>query len=218
MGGHAAGEVASKLAVDVITEFFRKSAGGEITWPFKIDPERPLVENRLACAIKLASHHIFLEARGDMKRRGMGTTVVAAAVEHGRIHIAHVGDSRCYRIRAGDVERLTLDHTMLEEFKRYNPDMTPEEEKRFAHRSVLSRALGFARRRSRSICSGTSSCRATGSSSVPTGSPARSTTGACWRRWPAPATISRPPPPSSSHRANRDGGTDNVTVILLSWA
>jgi len=218
MGGHAAGEVASKLAVDVITEFFRKSAGGEITWPFKIDPERPLVENRLACAIKLASHHIFLEARGDMKRRGMGTTVVAAAVEHGRIHIAHVGDSRCYRIRAGDVERLTLDHTMLEEFKRYNPDMTPEEEKRFAHRSVLSRALGVREAevevdlQRHELVPGDRFVLCSDGLSGPVDD---------WGMLAAVAGAGDDLEAATAElitRANRDGGTDNVTVILLSWA
>jgi serine/threonine protein phosphatase PrpC len=142
MGGHAAGEVASKLAADTLATFFRKSRGGDVTWPFKIEPELPLVENRLVCGVKLASYHIFLEARADAGRKGMGTTIVAAAIDPAGIHIAHVGDSRAYRVRGGSIEQLTPDHTFLEEFKRLSPGMTPEEERAFPHRGVLSRALG----------------------------------------------------------------------------
>ncbi len=143
MGGHAAGEVASKMAVDTLAGFFKKSRGGDVTWPFKVDPELPLIENRLSCGAKLASYHIYLEARADQARRGMGTTLVAAAFADGKVHIVHVGDSRCYRLRGdGDLERLTRDHSLLEEFKKFNPGMTAEEEKNFGHRSVLNRALG----------------------------------------------------------------------------
>ena len=217
MGGHAAGEVASKMAVDILTDFFRRSAGGEITWPFKLDAARPLVENRLACGIKLASHHISLEARGDAKRRGMGTTIVAAALEHGRIHVAHVGDSRCYRIRAGDIEKLTVDHTMLEEFKRYNPEMTEEEEKRFAHRSVLNRALGVREAEVEVDLSG---------HELQPGDRYLLCSDGLYGpvdEWTMLAAIASAGDDLHAacadlvDRANRTGGTDNVTVVLLEY-
>src|SRR5262245_10658406 len=142
MGGHAAGEVASKMAAETLAAFYKKSREGEVTWPFKLDPNLPLIANRLICGVKLACYHIYLDARANVGRKGMGTTIVTAALDKNQIHIAHVGDSRAYRIRGETIERLTRDHNMLEEFKKYSPDMTPEEEKNFAHRNVLNRALG----------------------------------------------------------------------------
>jgi serine/threonine protein phosphatase PrpC len=217
MGGHAAGEVASKMATDIVTAFFHKSAGGDVTWPFKVDPELPLIENRLGCAVKLASHHIFLEAKADLARRGMGTTIVAAAIEHARIHIAHVGDSRCYRIRSGEIERLTRDHTLLEEFKKFNPDMSEEEEKSFGHRSVLNRALGVRPEvevdlSRHELEPGDRFVLCSDGLSGPVD------------EWSMLAVIA-----GAGHdldgavaelidRANKTGGTDNVTVVLLEWA
>jgi protein phosphatase len=217
MGGHAAGEVASRMAIDVVTSFFKKSAGGDITWPFKLDPARPLVENRLACGIKLASHHIFLEARGDAKRRGMGTTIVAAAIENARIHVAHVGDSRAYRIRAGDIEKLTVDHTMLEEFKKYNPDMTEEEEQRFAHRSILNRALGVRDGEvevdlsRHELQPGDRFLLCSDGLHGPVDE---------WTMLAAVAGAGDDLEAAAKdlvERANQTGGTDNVTVVLLAW-
>jgi serine/threonine protein phosphatase PrpC len=217
MGGHAAGEVASKMAADIVSSFFRKSAGGDVTWPFKVDPELPLVENRLACAVKLASHHIFLDARADLARRGMGTTIVAAAIEHARIHIAHVGDSRCYRIREGEITRLTRDHTLLEEFKKFNPDMSEEEEKTFGHRSVLNRALGVRAEvevdlQRHDLAPGDRYVLCSDGLSGPVD------------EWSMLAVIAGAGDDLDAavteliDRANKTGGTDNVTVILLSWA
>jgi serine/threonine protein phosphatase PrpC len=142
MGGHAAGEVASRMAGETVSQFFKKSREGDVTWPFKIDPDLPLIENRLICGLKLSNYHIFLESRADLKRKGMGTTMVAAALDSTQIHIAHVGDSRAYRLRNDTLDLLTTDHTLLEDVRRYNPEMTAEEMRNFPHRGVLSRALG----------------------------------------------------------------------------
>jgi serine/threonine protein phosphatase PrpC len=217
MGGHAAGEVASKMAVDIVTSFFRKSAGGDVTWPFKVDPDLPLVENRLSCAIKLASHHINLEAKADLARRGMGTTIVAAAIEGARIHIAHVGDSRCYRVRAGEIEKLTRDHTLLEEFKKFNPDMSEDEEKTFGHRNVLNRALGVRSEvvevdlQRHDLAPGDRFILCSDGLSGPVDEWAMLTViaGAGDDLEGAVAEL--------IDRANKTGGTDNVTVVLLSW-
>jgi serine/threonine protein phosphatase PrpC len=217
MGGHAAGEVASKMAVEVVTAFFHNSAGGEITWPFKVDPALPLVENRLSCAVKLASHHIFNEARQEKGKRGMGTTIVAAAIEHARIHIAHVGDSRCYRLRAGEVEKLTRDHTLLEEFKKFNPDMSEEEEKSFGHRSVLNRALGVRQEevevdlQRHDLVAGDRFVLCSDGLSGPVDD------------WTMLAVIAGAGDDLDAavseliDRANKTGGTDNVTVVLLAY-
>jgi protein phosphatase len=217
MGGHAAGEVASRMAAEIVSSFFHKSAGGEVTWPFKIDPALPLVENRLSCAVKLASHHIHLDAKVEVTRRGMGTTIVAAAVEHGRIHIAHVGDSRCYRIRAGEVERLTRDHTLLEEFRKFNPDMTEEEEKTFGHRNILNRALGVREQevevdlQRHDLVPGDRFLLCSDGLSGPVD------------EWSMLAVIAGAGDDLDGavgeliKRANESGGTDNVTAVLLAW-
>jgi serine/threonine protein phosphatase PrpC len=94
------------------------------------------------CGLVLANLRIF-GASGARGRKGMGTTLVAAAIVGDAITIAHVGDSRAYRIRSGAITRLTRDHSLLEQFKDINPGMTREEEHNFPHKNVITRALGL---------------------------------------------------------------------------
>ena len=78
MGGHASGEIASKIAVEEIAEFFRFTAKDqEATWPYKMDKTRNYDENRLATAIKLANARIYERASAEQKLKGMGTTVAS---------------------------------------------------------------------------------------------------------------------------------------------
>ena len=97
MGGHASGEVASKMAAETIGEFYQRARKDEdATWPYKMDRSLSYVENRLVCGIKLANLRIFETADRDLRYKGMGTTIVSAAWSSGdKIYIAHVGDSRC---------------------------------------------------------------------------------------------------------------------------
>src|ERR1041385_1373119 len=144
MGGHAAGEVASGIATTEVGSFYQKSfAKNHEPWPYQPNPELSHLQNRLICAFKVANRRIFETARGDGGRRGMGTTLAAAAIEGGQICIAHVGDSRVYRIHGETIERLTRDHSLLEQFKEINPGMTREEENNFPHKNVITRALGL---------------------------------------------------------------------------
>lgn len=143
MGGHACGEVASKMAADVIKDFFERTRDEENTWPFKMDKTLSFLENRLAVAIKTANKRIFDSASKDTKLKGMGTTVVMGQITGDKFYVAHVGDSRCYRIRGDEVYQLTRDHSLLEDYKDARPDMTDEEEKRFPHKNVITRALGM---------------------------------------------------------------------------
>jgi serine/threonine protein phosphatase PrpC len=145
MGGHAAGEVASALATAEVSLFFHQSfVSPKMTWPFERLPTLSDLENRLACGFQVANQRIFERSRESRARKGMGTTLVAAALVDDEICIAHVGDSRCYRIRGSGGERLTRDHSLLEQFKEVYPEMTVEEEKNFPHRNVITRALGLA--------------------------------------------------------------------------
>ena len=76
MGGHRAGDVASKLATDSISQFFNDTEGEDATWPFHFDPERTYEENRLIAGVKLANRRIYEASSGNAEVRGMGTTVV----------------------------------------------------------------------------------------------------------------------------------------------
>ena len=143
MGGHASGEVASKMAVDAMREFFAATANDpERTWPYKMDRSKGYEENRLITGIKLANLRIFESAQRDTRQRGMGTTVVALfAVEDG-VYVAHVGDSRVYRMRDGTLEQLTEDHSLLNDYIKMKR-LTPEEIANFPHKNVIVRALGM---------------------------------------------------------------------------
>jgi len=143
MGGHASGEVASKMAADCVKSFFDRSRDEDATWPYKMDKNLSYLENRMVVAVKAANKQIFEAAAADGKLKGMGTTVVLCQVNGDKFYIAHVGDSRCYRLRGETLEQITRDHSLLEDYKDARPDMTDEEEKRFPHKNVITRALGM---------------------------------------------------------------------------
>jgi protein phosphatase len=145
MGGHASGEVASRLAVEEMAEFFRLTgADEEATWPYKMDPARSYDENRLLTAVKLANLRIHERAQADAKLRGMGTTLVAASFPKGgrTLLVAHVGDSRVYLFRGGAIRQLTEDHSLLNDYLR-TKKLTPAEVDTFPHKNVIVRALGM---------------------------------------------------------------------------
>src|ERR1700723_2228130 len=143
MGGHASGEIASKMAVDAMREFFAATANDpERTWPYKMDRSKGYEENRLITGIKLANLRIFESAQRDSRQRGMGTTIVSLfAVEDG-VYLAHVGDSRVYRIRDGRLEQLAEDHSLLNDYIKMKL-LPPEEIANFPHKNVIVRALGM---------------------------------------------------------------------------
>ncbi len=143
MGGHACGEVASKMAADVIREFFVRSKDDDATWPFKMDKQLSYLENRLVVGIRLANQRIFEAAARDARLKGMGTTVVIGQIVGDRLYVAHVGDSRAYRVRADGAHQLTRDHSLLEDYKDARPQMSDEEQRKFPHKNVITRALGM---------------------------------------------------------------------------
>jgi PPM family protein phosphatase len=126
MGGAQAGEVASKIA----TETFKQGL-----------PESGSPEERLAERVREANHQIYELSRSDRERAGMGTTLTAAYVDDASVAIAHVGDSRAYLFREGTLERLTQDHSLVEELVRQGK-LTPEQAAGHPQRSIITRALG----------------------------------------------------------------------------
>jgi serine/threonine protein phosphatase PrpC len=127
MGGAQAGEVASQLAVEVLHKGLPDGRGS--------------VEERLRGLVEEANARINALSRADDQRAGMGTTMTLAYVGEDELSVAHVGDSRLYRLRDGGFERLTDDHTLVEELVRQGK-LTPQEADTHPQRSIITRALG----------------------------------------------------------------------------
>jgi PPM family protein phosphatase len=114
MGGHNAGEVASRLAVDSLRSFLKQHAAADPTsWPFGVDPELSSAANRLRTAIKMANRHVRRAADERSDYAGMGTTLVAALVEGSRATYAGVGDSRIYAWHGDELQQLTADDSWV---------------------------------------------------------------------------------------------------------
>jgi len=144
MGGHSSGEVASKIAVEEVAEFFRMtSKDQDATWPYKMDRARNYDENRLATGVKLANMRIFEKASTDNKYKGMGTTIVTIFfAKENEVVVAHVGDSRVYFFRENTLKQITEDHSLLNDYLKAKK-LTPEEIEAFPHKNVIVRALGM---------------------------------------------------------------------------
>jgi len=112
MGGHAAGEVAARLAVTAIADFIASTRrDAEITWPFEYDTTLSLESNRLKTAIRFANQKILDTILHKKDLEGMGTTLVGIMLGNGRACVGHVGDSRAYLVRGKDIIQLTSDHS-----------------------------------------------------------------------------------------------------------
>ncbi len=140
MGGQAAGEVASKMAVDVLLKYFRE-AGTTPADSNGATKASPPDAKSLASAIELANRTIYDAGNGQMGQMGMGSTVVAALVRGHSLAIGHVGDSRIYLIRQGGIQQLTQDHSLVMEQVRLG-FITPEQAERSELQNVILRALG----------------------------------------------------------------------------
>lgn len=141
MGGHKAGEVASELAVSTLVEFVQLTAHGrEQTWPFAYDPMQSVAANRLIAGMRLANRKVHDAGRKDAKRAGMGTTIVAALIDGDHIAIGHVGDSRAYRLRGGQLEAMTRDHTWVAAMLAAEPNARTEDH---PMRHVLTSGIGM---------------------------------------------------------------------------
>ncbi len=144
MGGHNAGEVASRQAIESIVEFLRDSTfDKQENWPIAPEEDLSLNENRIATSIKLANRDVCNLAMEHPEYHGMGTTLVALLLDppNNTLSIGHVGDSRAYRLRTGVLEKLTLDHSWVEE-QLQRGIISEEEAKNHRWKNVITRALG----------------------------------------------------------------------------
>lgn len=142
MGGHAAGDRASQLAVKIVEQELRAA-------DLDSEPQRsPGLDDapghHLSEAARAASRAIYDDAQTDPAFQGMGTTLTAILLRRGRLYLAHVGDSRCYLFRDGRIEQLTVDHSWIEEQVRAG-FMTRAEAEQSALKHVVTRSVGFER-------------------------------------------------------------------------
>jgi len=142
MGGHAAGEVASKIAVDAINEFVCLTSGDqEITWPFGLDENMSYDGNRLKTAVRFANRKVLEATKQKTEYEGMATTVAAALVDGETVNLAHVGDSRIYMIRDSILTQLTSDHSWVNE-QIQSGVISADQARSHPLRNVVTRALG----------------------------------------------------------------------------
>jgi protein phosphatase len=130
MGGHAAGEVASRLAIETVSELLDTSS---------FEPDG--LPDLLRRAVSESNHRIGERMRTQPECRGMGTTLVVLVMHEGRFWIAHVGDSRAYLVRDGAIRQLTSDHSFVNELVRLGM-LSREQAARDPRRNVVTRALG----------------------------------------------------------------------------
>lgn len=207
MGGHASGETASRLAVNVIRDYFQG--------PQKIigDYNHSYSEatNKLNCAIRLANMAVYEAAQSSPQLTGMGTTIAAVLLTGNKLSIAHIGDSRVYLIRAGNIDQLTDDHSVVsEQVKR---DMiTKEEAAKSEIKNILTKALGISAETEADLdeltvfdndilllCTDGLSNMVTDEAALEIIAFAANSAAAC---------------DSLINTANENGGNDNITVIL----
>jgi protein phosphatase len=215
MGGHNSGEVASQIAVETLAGFFRETEQDEdLTWPFKEDPAMRYEENRLSTGIKLANLRIYEMAASDEKHRGMGTTIVSLYFGKEGAYLGHVGDSRGYRVRGGEIAQMTEDHSLLNDYLKVHK-LTQKEIENFPHKNVIVRALGMK-----------DTVKVDTRFEVPQ---ANDTYILCSDGLSGPVTdqeiaeiLGQYPDIKTAtskliERANENGGPDNVTAILVRW-
>lgn len=147
MGGHQSGEVASRMAINEIDAYYNETINQadpiELPlWPVGRRKPRSREERRMIAAMSRANAVIHKAAKEDQKYDGMGTTGVGAYFVEEGVIIAHVGDSRCYRLRKGVLEQMTEDHSLLNEYIK-SEILKPSDAANFPYRNVITRAIGL---------------------------------------------------------------------------
>lgn len=131
MGGHNAGDIASSMAVEAITEYFSENLDTSINEPLKF------IED----SISVSNNKVFSFANNNEDYNGMGTTLVVALLHESKVYIGHVGDSRGYLIRNGNVIQLTKDHSLVQELLD-NGSITQNEVQGHPQKNIITRAIG----------------------------------------------------------------------------
>ncbi len=141
LGGHAAGEVASKIVVDRVAQFVQQTVEKDRTWPLEYDVSLNYDGNRLKVALLLSDQAIVEDIRKNPERETMGSTVVACLVQGNRATLAHVGDSRAYILNPEGIRQVTKDHSWVAEQVTHGI-LTPAEARVHPFRNVITQALG----------------------------------------------------------------------------
>lgn len=148
MGGHQSGEVASQMAIEEITRFYADTRNSEKPielsyWPFRKKKPSSREERRLIASMTQANQAIHTAASGNEQYRGMGTTIVAAFFFDDGVYVAHIGDSRAYRLRDGVLKQVSEDHSLANEYIRMGI-LRAEDVENFPYKNVITRAVGLA--------------------------------------------------------------------------
>ena len=139
MGGHNAGEVASRLAVDAVVEIVTAGPG---EWPFGVDPSLSDAGNLLRTAIHHANARILETAGTSEQYAGMGTTIVASVITGDRLSVAHAGDSRFYLFANGVLRQLTRDDSWVASVLAHDPNADPALLQHHPMRNALTNVVG----------------------------------------------------------------------------
>ncbi len=141
LGGHAAGEVASRIVVERMAQFVEETREKDRTWPLEYDTRLSFDGNRLKVALLLSDRAIADDIRRNPERETMGSTVVACLLNGPKATLAHVGDSRAYLLNPEGIHQLTRDHSWVAE-QVANGILTPSEARVHPFRNVITQALG----------------------------------------------------------------------------
>jgi protein phosphatase len=141
LGGHAAGEVASRIVVEKVGQFIAHTAERDRTWPVEYETDLSYDGNRLKAAMLLADQGILSDIQDNPERESMGSTVVACLVQNDRATVVHVGDSRAYLLNPDGISQITRDHSWVAE-QVASGVLTPDEARRHPFRNVITQALG----------------------------------------------------------------------------
>jgi protein phosphatase len=142
IGGQAAGEIASRVAIEAMEEFIVQTRSEDITWPVPYRKEYTMGQNRLLAAASQANRKILKLANENPLLKGMGTTLVGVLIEGNNLVVVNVGDSRLYRVRNRELIQITEDHTLVGEQERSGL-LTKEEAANHPHKHILTSALGI---------------------------------------------------------------------------
>ena len=146
MGGHNAGEVAARIAVDTVVRFLASGSAAAANWPFGYDPSLSFAGNQLRTAIHLAHVQVLQAAVTSNRYSGMGTTIVAAFVDGNRLSVAHVGDSRLYLLAGGRIRQLTHDDSWMASMLAEDPAADLAALEHHPMRNALTNVVGAGRR------------------------------------------------------------------------